>query len=337
MPVVPPETRFESFPNFLWDERQADSIPDRFSPEDHSPRAVVDRVAAAGGICVKTHWEDGFGPQKIWPTPTAEMIRAVIAASHDRGLTVAMHANSYEAHRFAADVGVDIVVHGLSYWDGLGSEASDAAGVPAEIAAVLDSEIEQGIGIMPTTRVVGGLRDLFDPAFLPAFLDEPLLLDAVPRSLVDWYRTEEGTAFSDEIRLMIQGMGMSDEAIYDQIGAAGRVVGYLAENDAPLLFGTDTPAPSYANPPGLNGWLEMRLLTEHGVTPRQIFEAATLANARAFHLEADLGSIQPGKVGNLLLLRQNPLETVDAWSTIETVVVRGTAVERASLSARRRP
>ena len=81
----------------------------------------------------------------------------------------------------------------------------------------------------------------------------------------------------------------------------------------------------------------MRLLTEHGVTPRQFLEAATLANARAFHLEADLGSIQPGKVGNLLLLRQNPLETVDAWSTIETVVVRGTAVERASLSARRRP
>ena len=46
--------------------------------------------------------------------------------------------------------------------------------------------------------------------------------------------------------------------------------------------------------------------------------------------------MEEGKVANLLLMRENPLDTVEAWSTLEVVVVRGVVVERDDLSARRR-
>ena len=329
MALLPESMRFDSHPNFLWDDRQADKIPERFARADHTPAAVVARVAESGGICVKTHQEDGFGPRKIWPTPTREIIETVVAESHQRNLTVTMHANSYEAHRFATETGVDVIVHGLWNWDGLRAEQ----GVPDEIAQVLDDEIERGIGVMPTTRVLGGLRDLF----APDFLDDPRLADVVPASLIEWYRTEDAKGFVDELRGDFDGA--DDATIYrlmdSSIAAAQRVVTYQAENNARFLFGSDTPSsPTYANPPGLNGSLEIELLSAAGLTPRQIFEAATLTNARAFHLEDNLGTIEAGKVANLLLLRANPLASATAWSEIETVIVRGNPIERATLSAR---
>ena len=325
----PPETRFDSYPNFLWDERQAEEIPERFAAEDHSPAAAVARVAASGGICVKTHWEDGFGPQKIWPTPTREMIGRVIEESHARGLTVTLHANSYEAHRFATDAGVDVIVHGLWNWDGLRSEE----GVPEPIAGVLGDQIERGIGIMPTTRVLAGMQDLFDPGFL----DDPRLQDAVPRNLLEWYRTEEARGFTEQLRADYGGG--DDPSIFRRVGggvaAAQRVVKHLVENDARILFGSDTPSsPTYGNPPGLNGLLEIELLADAGLSPRKLLEAATLDNARAFHLEQEVGTIEVGKLANLLLLRSNPLASTQAWSDIETVIIGGVPVERTKLSAR---
>jgi imidazolonepropionase-like amidohydrolase len=57
---------------------------------------------------------------------------------------------------------------------------------------------------------------------------------------------------------------------------------YLARRNGRILFGTDTvAAPLYTNLPGWNGWLEMHRLIDAGMTPAQIFRAATLANAQS--------------------------------------------------------
>ncbi|MGH8243145.1 MAG: amidohydrolase family protein [Steroidobacteraceae bacterium] len=88
---------------------------------------------------------------------------------------------------------------------------------------------------------------------------------------------------------------------------------YLATHDANVLFGTDTLcAPLYTNPPGLNGWLEMHRLVDAGVTPAQIFRAATLANAQALGLTREIGTVQAGKRANLLLLREIPTQSIQA-------------------------
>jgi predicted amidohydrolase YtcJ len=178
------------------------------------------------------------------------------------------------------------------------------------------------------------MRDMFDPAFL----DDPRLLDVLPAGLVDWYRTDDGQAFVEEIRRDFDGL--DDATIHGAMGggveAASRMVAYLAANGGRLLFGSDTPSsPTYGNPPGLNGALEIDLLAVAGVSPRQILEAATRANAEAFGLADELGTIEAGKRANLLLLGADPLESADAWGTIETVVLNGAVLDRGSLSARR--
>src|SRR5262249_28211161 len=107
MSFAPSPLRFTVFPNFLYDPRQAASIPSSFSPADHTPAAPVERVAKGGGICVKTYYESGFGEQRgKLPTPTSETLRDVVAESHRRHLPVLLHANGLTAHKAAVNAGV---------------------------------------------------------------------------------------------------------------------------------------------------------------------------------------------------------------------------------------
>ena len=102
-------------------------------------------------------------------------------------------------------------------------------------------------------------------------------------------------------------------------------------------FGSVPSGPTYANPPGYNGYLEMRELERSGIPPRQILAAATIANAKLFGLDSDYGTIEPGKRASLLLLRANPLASVSAFDTIDVVVVGGRVVQRSELRAQPHP
>lgn len=122
MVYAPEEVRFHLARYFLYDPRQADRIPDDIDPAEHTPEAVVRRMAADGAVCVKTHYETGFGGMHDLPTPTLGMARALVAAAHERGMPVLMHAN-----RDAGPVGFDpfygrsvtISATGLRDWAGV--------------------------------------------------------------------------------------------------------------------------------------------------------------------------------------------------------------------------
>jgi imidazolonepropionase-like amidohydrolase len=77
----------------------------------------------------------------------------------------------------------------------------------------------------------------------------------------------------------------------------------------------------------------MQQLKKAGVSLEQIFRAATINNARKFKIDSQVGTIEPGKIANLVLLKQSPLESVDAYDSIVTIWVHGKQVSRASLAA----
>ena len=324
---APPAVRFQVFPNFLADPRQPDALPAGVSAADHTPAAAVARVAAAGGICVKTFVERGFGPDRgKLPTPTVELVREVVAAGHARRLPVLAHANALSAHRVAVDAGVDAVVHGLWNW-----EVDGAAGqMPAAVGQVLDDEARAGIAMMPTSRVIGGLEDLF----VPGFLADPALRRVLPADLIAWYGSEDGRWFARDL----VGKDTPPERareIFRQVGAAGRAAtAHFVARGGRLVFGSDTPsAPTYGNPPGYNGYLELRALEAAGVAPRQLLDAATRAAADLFGVSAELGTVEPGKRARLLLLTADPLTGAAAYDSIELVIMDGRVIRRADLAA----
>ena len=60
-----------------------------------------------------------------------------------------------------------------------------------------------------------------------------------------------------------------------------------------------------------------------GLSFAQIFKAATISNAREFKLDSQVGTIEAGKIANLVLLKRSPLESVEAYDSITTVWVHG--------------
>jgi len=326
MSYAPPAVRFKFFGNFIYDPKQASSIPSEYKPEDHTPAADVARVKASGGICVKTFYERGFGRDKNLPVMDADVLGEVRKAATQDGLVLMMHANSFEAQKFAVDGGVDVIAHGMWHWGDLDKKPE----LPDEIKQLLDRIVEKKIGYQATFQVLEGERVYFEPDYLKT----EAISKVVPKEMLAWFNTPEGKAFKKELvdddtpdAAMLQA--------YDKgpIRGERQVVAYLAGKDADFLLGTDTPSgPTYGNLPGLNGYLEMQQLQKAGLSLTQIFRAATISNARKFKIDSQFGTIEPGKIANLVLLKKSPLESVDAYDSIVTVWVHGTAVARDSLA-----
>jgi len=336
MNYSPKPQRYPGWPYMLIEP--GGQAPDGIDPAMHTPEAVVSRMKADGAICVKTFFERGFGGVRNLPVPKLETIREVVKAAHAAGFLVLMHGSSDEAHRFGLDAGVDIMAHGLWNWS---QEQSATSEITPGIAKILDDEDAQDVGYQPTIQVLYGILDLFDDSFL----SDPRLSRVLPQSLIDWYRSTEGQWFRIALsreqtppatQKPAQPQRVQDDGLRRTMDRGKHAAAYVVARQARILFGTDTPsAPTYANQPGLNEWLEMGRLVDAGETPAQIFKSATLANAQALKLDKDIGTVEVGKRANLLLLRQDPTQTIDAYAAIVKVILNGRVLDPSELVANR--
>src|SRR5262249_42238656 len=100
-----------------------------------------------------------------------------------------------------------------------------------------------------------------------------------------------------------------------------------------ILAGTDLGNPYLY--PGFSLHDELDLLLESGLTSLQALQAATLGPAEYFGQTDSLGTVEPGKVADLVLLDANPLLDVANVRRIAAVCVRGAFLSRATLQGLR--
>ncbi|MCA1636099.1 MAG: amidohydrolase family protein [Acidobacteria bacterium] len=74
---------------------------------------------------------------------------------------------------------------------------------------------------------------------------------------------------------------------------------------------------------GLGAQWELWMLQQGGLTPLEALRAATLHGAQYLGLDADLGSLEPGKLADLAVLDRNPLENIRHTETISHVMING--------------
>lgn len=328
------ERRYTAFPEYVWDEAFAAELPHDANPAEHTPAAIAARHAAAGDVCLKTYFEAGFGGVFDWPTPSVETLTALREAANANDLTLMLHANGADGWRAAAASGANVIAHGLWQWEGSRSESALTPEADAAIAAA----VAAGARVQPTLQVLRGERS----TLTWDIISDARLSDALPPAFVAWLRSDEAQWSRRDMEAMYAEVaprfGVGDLSFGDLINVS------IARADASarrfhdlggvLVFGSDTPAQEgIGNPPGLNGLLEIEAWRDAGIPPQTIFEALTLRNAEAFGLADEIGAVAPGLRGDLLLLRANPLETTDAYNTIEFVLLDGASIARADLSA----
>jgi len=343
------EEVWQQYPYMLVQPGEESKVPTGIDPATRTPQAVVKRMKADGAVCLKAFAEDGFGPPKYLPMIRLDVAKELVRAAHAAGLPVFMHANAADMQTFALEAGADVMAHGMWHWE-VPPPAKPAAAplgtVSPAVKKILDEVLARKLGWQPTIQVLHGLVD----PFAPDYLANPALRRVNPSSLIDWYRTPapQGQWFHEIIaadfaknpdgstRNAAQMRAAAESVFAPLLAQVTNATAYMVQHHGNILFGTDTPsAPTYANPPGLNGFIEMHRLVEAGMTPAQVLRSATLSNAEALRMTKDIGTVQAGKRANLLLMREDPTKSVDAYGTLVKVVIGGRVLDSSDLAADR--
>ena len=151
----------------------------------------------------------------------------------------------------------------------------------------------------------------------PLFFDDPFFLEAAKPSQIDRVSDPEfmdRMAKSPTAPVYRKALKQAQENLAIMVGAG-----------VPVAFGTDSgPAGRF---PGYFEHMEFNLMSEAGLTAEEILLSATSVAASCLQLD-DVGSLEPGKWADFIVLEQNPLAGLSALRSIKDVYVAGNAVAR---------
>ena len=96
-----------------------------------------------------------------------------------------------------------------------------------------------------------------------------------------------------------------------------KVIDALYKAGVPIVAGSDTGLIGY----GLDR--ELELYVQAGMTPMAAIQTATLTAARAMRLDAESGTVEPGKRADLILVDGNPLANISDIRRVSKVITEG--------------
>ncbi|TWX53438.1 amidohydrolase family protein [Colwellia hornerae] len=299
--------------------------------EANSVESVVQKIYKSGASCIKIYFENGYGNASQWPILSPKTLQRIKVSAGKVNLPILAHANALDMQQLALAADVDVIAHGMWNW---GEYARERV-ISKEISQVLDHIVDEKVGYMPTQRVIAGLGEVM----LADIVDSTEFLSITPQSLLDWYKTPQAQWFIDELRIGFDGMpdkAISDAFLYGRIGKGNIVINYLNKSKHPLLLASDFPgSPSFANQPGLTTFQEMKAMADAGLSLEEVLAAATINNAKQFKIDNDYGTVEVGKMANLLLLKKNPLISIESWNSIDTIILRGRPIKRDTLAVKK--
>jgi imidazolonepropionase-like amidohydrolase len=290
-------------------DRQAGGAPDGarlfVSGEGVTPktveeaRSVIDGHAEAGVNIIKTRLEGN--PNDMTP----EVYTALIGRAHERNLRVAAHIFYMADAGGLVDAGVDVIAHSVRDRD--------------VDPAFIDKLVKAGVGYIPTLT-----RDLsvFVYESRPDFLDDPFFQRGI-----DAYGVQVEQVSNPELQERMR-TDKNAQAIKPALAQANRNLKLLSDGGVMIALGTDSGT-SLGRWQGYFEHHELAMMVDAGLTPMQALVAATGNAARVMRLD-ELGTLEPGKWADLLVLDANPLDDIRNTRRIDSVWIAGREVEGAS-------
>ena len=263
----------------------------------------------------------GFQQIKIYSSVQLEEIRVIAEEAHRLGMTVTGHVpqglDAYQTieagqdqinHvQYVADIMRPALPAGATRMDRLSANANVNLDSP-EAQKALAFLVEHGTVVDPTLA----LAEFFTAtAAKPPASFEPGV-NKVPPELAEQLSGSEPPSALTE---MFQKVFEKDVAI----------VGALHRAGIPVVAGTDQTVPGHSL------HREIELYVQAGFKPMEAIQAATIVPARAMGLDKELGTVEPGKRADVIIVNGNPLENIRNIRKVEFVVTNGTMYNCAEL------
>jgi len=259
----------------------------------------------------------------------SDAIKVWYLADETSSDTSALKARLRIAAEEARRGGIPLIVHATELWT-----AKDAlrAGARLLVHSVGDRPVDDefialarqaGATYTPTLTVTEGYLALyargFDPARVPMACVDPdtrhkvALTDSLPALLPE-----------ARIATMRQSIDRQRQTMYANLRR-------LRDAGIPIAMGTDAGNPLTLH--GVSVYREMEAMAEAGMTPMEVLVASTRTAARAMG-RADIGTLEPGKLADLVVLDADPLASVANLRRVRLVVRGGEIWTREELEYR---
>jgi imidazolonepropionase-like amidohydrolase len=243
--------------------------------------------------------DEGASVIKVYYRLPIELISVACETAHKRGVPVTAHLELVDADA-AIRAGLDGVEHVTSFGTVLADPAEAAhfrniVSADNEARRKARYQLWSGLDLHASTRV----QPLLDLIVKRKIFLSPTL------AVFERRRGDQGVA-------EVEARGF--ENMIEFVRLCHRA-------GARIVVGSHSTVPNAER-----GWAyqrEMELLSECGLTPTEVVSAATRNNADFFGVSARLGTIEPGKLADLVVIGGDPLKDIQAMRRVARVMLNG--------------
>jgi imidazolonepropionase-like amidohydrolase len=279
-------------------------------------RAAVDHYADLGAAQIK-----------LYSSIDPAIVAAIIDQAHRRGLRASGHIPAGMSAEQAVRLGLDEIQHlnfvVLNFW----ADSIKATNTPLRLtapgvlAALLDLDGPRVRDFVALLRDRGVVVDPTIAIFEESYLGRKGSISPVFLSAADRMPATVRRGFLSAGLPVPPGM---DQRHRDSFAAMMRLTRLLHDSGVRLVAGTDAM-------PGFAYHRELELYGEAGIPPAQVLRIATLGAAVIMGMQDSLGTIEPGKLADLVVLDGDPLARLSDVRRAMLVIKDGALYDPASI------